>query len=113
MTAQKMLWICPARTGSVERPRPASAIRINRVKAKKGNNIRVELSKSNNPEGSRYVLTIENLKKKSGRYYDVVTIKTDSSVQPEIKLSVYGNILDKKPAKTSSRNPSPGKPKSN
>ena len=94
-------------------PEKKYRFRITGVEAKKGDNIRLELSETNNPEGSGYVLAIENLKKESGRYFDVVTLKTDSKIQPEIKLSVYGNILENKPKKARPGNSKPGKPESN
>jgi hypothetical protein len=82
---------------------------ISGVEAQKGDNIRFELSETKNPEGSGYVLTIENLKKKKGRYFDVITLNTDSRIQPKIKLSVYGNILENRPKGARHRNPNPNK----
>ncbi len=41
-----------------------------------------------------YIITVENLKKEPGRYYDVITMKTDSPIKPELQLSVYGQILE-------------------
>jgi hypothetical protein len=41
-----------------------------------------------------YILTVENLKKDPGRYYDIILLKTDSLIKPELQLSVYGQILE-------------------
>ena len=38
-------------------------------------------------------LTIENLKGDTGGYGDTIILQTDSSIQPEIRISVYGRIL--------------------
>jgi hypothetical protein len=51
-----------------------------------------EIKKSNR---SGYLLTVENLKKTKGRYFDVIILKTTSKIRPEIKIKVYGNILEK------------------
>jgi len=39
-------------------------------------------------------LIVENLKKGKGHYYDTIYLKTDSKIKPEIKIRVYGNILE-------------------
>ena len=44
---------------------------------------------------TEYVLTVENLKKEKGRYSNTIKLKTDSKIRPEIKIRVYGNILNK------------------
>jgi hypothetical protein len=42
-----------------------------------------------------YLLTVENIKQETGRYFDTIILKTDSEIQPEISISVYGNIFSK------------------
>jgi hypothetical protein len=61
--------------------------------AKQGN-IRVDYVEEKTDEGVRYVLSVFNLRKEKDRYFDTVVVKTDSAVRPELKISVYGNILD-------------------
>jgi len=41
-----------------------------------------------------YVLTVENLKKEKGMYYDTINLKTDSKYLPEIRISVSARIDD-------------------
>jgi hypothetical protein len=53
------------------------------------------------PEGAGYILIVENLKKEKGRYYDMISLKTDSKIKPLIKINVYGHIVAPKPSKTS------------
>ena len=65
-------------------------------KAANGENISFDLSEQNGSAGKRYVLTVENIKKDRGRYFDMVTLKTDNTAQPEIQVKVYGIILAKK-----------------
>ncbi len=52
-----------------------------------------EMQRSNKPE---YELTVENLKKNKGRYFDMILLKTDSKIRPEIKIPVTGFIIDRK-----------------
>ncbi len=47
------------------------------------------------PDGKKgYVLTVENKKMEKGRYYDYISLKTDSKIRPEIRISVRGNVFD-------------------
>lgn len=57
--------------------------------------IRYELEEAKRSEKTEYVLTVANLKKEKGRYFDTITLKTDSKIRPEIRIRVYGNILDR------------------
>jgi hypothetical protein len=41
-----------------------------------------------------YKLTVENAKDTEGRYFDTIQLKTDSKVQQEIKIWVFGDIKD-------------------
>lgn len=58
----------------------------------KGRDIEFSLSEKAFPEGDGYELLVKNQKTDPGRYQDVLSLKTDSAVQPVIKVSVYGNI---------------------
>lgn len=59
--------------------------------------ISYELEKTNLSEKTGYVLTVANLKKGKGRYFETIRLKTDSKIRPEISIRVYGNILDRPP----------------
>ncbi|CAN2046289.1 hypothetical protein GMMP1_260024 [Candidatus Magnetomoraceae bacterium gMMP-1] len=41
-----------------------------------------------------YLLTVKNIMKTSGRYWDRIHLKTDSKIKPEFIISVYGKIDD-------------------
>jgi hypothetical protein len=60
-----------------------------------GNNIRFKIEETKTSKRTEYVLTVENLKKDKGRYYDTISLKTDSKIRPLIKVRVNGYILDK------------------
>jgi len=59
--------------------------------------IRYELDEAKRSEKTEYVLTVANLKKEKGRYFETIRLKTDSKIRPEISIRVYGNILDQSP----------------
>ena len=37
-------------------------------------------------------LVVTNTRTTAGRYYEVITLATDSTVQPELKIRVFGNL---------------------
>ena len=59
-----------------------------------GSNIGYEIEQVERSEGIEYVLTVENLKKEKGNYYDIISLKTDSNIQPLIHIRVDGYIID-------------------
>lgn len=67
---------------------------ITEVKPRDGKNIKCDLKKVKKSGKRTYVLTVENLKKEKGRYYDVINLKTDSKDLPEIRISVSARIGD-------------------
>jgi len=66
------------------------------AKAKNGKFIKYKLEEVTSLKGTEYLLNVENLKREKGRYFDTIYLKTTSKIRPEIKISVYGNITDKK-----------------
>ncbi len=69
------------------------------AKARKGENIRFELSELTGTDPKGYQLSVENLKKSKGRYFDQIILKTDSEIKPEIHISVSGLIKEKEPVR--------------
>ncbi len=67
--------------------------KIVNMKAKKGVSINYKLEEIKEPEGSKYILTVENIIKDKGQYYDTIHLKTDNQLHPEIKIFVHGNIF--------------------
>jgi hypothetical protein len=65
---------------------------ITEAKAKDGQNIRFNLSETTLANRKGYVLNIENLMKKEGRYADTIILTTDSSIRPTLAIGVYGFI---------------------
>jgi len=76
-------------------PEAKYPFKIEEVRAQKGKDIRFELKPLKDQEQAGYELIVENLKITKGRYSDALFLKTDSKVKPELKIHVYGDILDK------------------
>lgn len=73
-------------------PEQKYKFKITEVNALKGSDIQFALSEKTFPEGDGYEILVENRKTDPGRYHDVLSLKTDSDIQPVIKVSIYGNI---------------------
>jgi hypothetical protein len=70
--------------------------KILEIKPRNGADIQARIEEKQENDVTTYIITVENLKKEPGRYYDVITMKTDSPIKPELQLSVYGQILEAK-----------------
>lgn len=75
-------------------PDPKYPFRVLETKPKIGTEIQAKIFEKQIGSVKSYILTVENLKKDPGRYYDVVVLRIDSPIKPEIQISVYGQILD-------------------
>ncbi len=67
---------------------------ITEVKAQSGKHIKWDLQETEESGKKTYTLTVENVKKEKGRYYDSIFLKTDNINLPEIRISVSGRITD-------------------
>ena len=67
---------------------------ITEAKALDGENILCSFDEIADPLEKGYVLRIENTKKEKGRYRDTIVLKTTSKIKPELKIRVYGRIVD-------------------
>lgn len=73
-------------------PMQKYSFKITEINAMKGRDIKFSLTEKAFPEGNGYELLVKNQKADQGRYQDVLSLKTDSTIQPVVKVSVYGNI---------------------
>lgn len=73
-------------------PEESYPFKILETKAQIGRDIRYELTSEKQVPGGAYLLTVENLKQETGRYYDTIFLVTDSRVKPKISIQVYGKI---------------------
>ena len=77
-------------------PEEKYPFKITDVSAKRGTSFRQDLQETTVEGGKKgYQLTVENTKNETGRYFDSIILKTDSTIQPELVISVYGNLSAK------------------
>ncbi|MFZ1954444.1 MAG: hypothetical protein WAU34_03050 [Desulfobacterales bacterium] len=81
-------------------PENSYPFKILETKAQIGRDIRYELTAEQQAPGGAYLLTVENLKQETGRYYDTIFLVTDSRVKPKISIQVYGKISGAEVPKT-------------
>ena len=74
-------------------PEKKYPFKITGIRADKGIFIDYRLEDTRKSGGNFYLLKIKNKKTSKGGYHDSIYLKTDSKIQPEIKISIYGNIL--------------------
>jgi hypothetical protein len=78
-------------------PEPEYPFKVISVAPQKGDNIRCGLQQVTESGRPVYLVNVENLKSDKGRYHDVVLVKTDSGIRPEIKISIFGNLYEPPP----------------
>jgi alcohol dehydrogenase class IV len=67
--------------------------KILKVRAQNGKDIRFQLQEEKSQKGQQYALIVENQRLKKGRYFDNITMETDSKIRPTLNVRVYGNIM--------------------
>lgn len=77
-------------------PKKKYPFKLAAQKEARGKNISYSIEQIATQTGKEYLLTLKNMKRAKGRYSETITLKTDSTVQPEIKIRVYGNIIEPK-----------------
>ena len=81
-------------------PKAKYPFKILSAMAREGKHIKFHLTENKRTNATDYVLTVENLKKENGRYADVIFLKTNNKLRPEIPIYIVGNILSVPPNKT-------------
>ena len=59
-----------------------------------GKDIDIDL-KQPDSEKKIWKLQITNKRKTPGRYFDIITLKTDSKIKPELRIRVFGYLFKK------------------
>jgi hypothetical protein len=67
--------------------------KILKARAKNGKDIRFQLQEKKNAKERQYALIVENQRHQKGRYFDIITLETDSKIRPMLNVRVYGNIM--------------------
>lgn len=76
----------------VIRPLPKYPFRVVDIEARDGKFIKFDLTEDTTPGKKGYLLTVYNTKSDRGSYRDMIILKTDSSLKPELSLPVYGFV---------------------
>jgi hypothetical protein len=84
-------------------PQEKYPFKVQKVRARDGRNIRFQLEEENNGEGLRYALIVENQRAQKGRYFDVITLETDSQIRPTLDVRVYGDLRPRSEEKNKSQ----------
>ena len=66
------------------------------ARAQDDKNINIQLAEIKKSSGPAWVLNVENLRQKTGRFYDTIILKTDSKVKPQLDVRVYGYLRERK-----------------
>ena len=69
-------------------PEKKYPFKIVKVSAKEGKDIHFELSEEKSETGPFYALLIENKRAQTGRYFDMITLETDSHIQPKLLFRI-------------------------
>ena len=67
--------------------------KILKARAQNGKNIRFQLQEEKGQKGQQYALIVENQRLQKGRYFDKITLETDSKIRPTLNVRVYGDIM--------------------
>ncbi|HEU19356.1 MAG TPA: hypothetical protein ENO00_08300 [Deltaproteobacteria bacterium] len=62
------------------------------IRLRKGEHVGAKLRFK--PDGQGYEVEVVNRRRTVGRYYDVVILTTDSTIQRELNINIYGQIID-------------------
>jgi hypothetical protein len=73
-------------------PEKKYPFKIVKVSARNGKDIDFELSEESGDQGLVYALLVENKRLQQGRYFDMITLETDSKIQPRLSIRVYGDL---------------------
>ncbi|NNG00326.1 MAG: hypothetical protein HKM93_13150 [Desulfobacteraceae bacterium] len=83
-----------AKVDVVIKPGKKNPFKILNVRAQSGTHIKYTLSEPGSADDNVYVLTIENIKKDKGRYSDTILLTTDSELNKELRVPVFGNVRE-------------------
>jgi hypothetical protein len=75
-------------------PPPINQFNITDVSVKDGKHIRFNMKPDSESDTQKFILHISNIKPDPGRYFDKITLKTDSLISPEIDIRVFGIIRE-------------------
>lgn len=84
-------------------PEEKYPFKVLNVRARDGRDIRFQLEEENNTQRLQYALIVENQRTQTGRYFDVITLETDSRIRPTLDVRVYGDLMPRAEEKNKSQ----------
>ena len=84
-------------------PEEKYPFKVLKVRARNGQDIRFQLEEENKDQGLKYALIVENQRAQKGRYFDVITLETDSKIRPTLDVRVYGDLMPRPEEKDKSQ----------
>jgi len=74
-------------------PLPKYPFKIVKHEVKEGRYMSYKFEEKTENGTTTYLISLENTKKDPGLYKDIILLKTDSAIRPEIQIPVTGNIV--------------------
>jgi len=71
---------------------------VKEIKTNQGKDITFDLKDTTHDGRRAYLLTVTNTRREPGTYIDFLYVKTDSKIQPEIKIRVQGTLVSPVPS---------------
>jgi hypothetical protein len=84
-------------------PEEKYPFKILKAQARDGRDIRFQLEEVNKEKRLQYALIVENQRDQTGRYFDVITLETDSAIKPRLDIRVYGDLMPRPEEKNKSQ----------
>ena len=73
-------------------PEKKYPFKILEYRLQRGGDVSIELEEVKKSGVAAYELKVENIRQKPGRYNDMIVMKTDSKIKPQLVVRVYGNL---------------------
>ncbi len=74
-------------------PKDSYPFNVTGIRLRRGKHVNAELRPKTSGQG--YEVRVVNSRQTTGTYYDTVILTTDSPIQKELMINVYGKIIEK------------------
>ncbi len=74
-------------------PKDSYPFSVTGIRLRKGQHVGAELRSK--ADGQGYEVRVVNRRQTTGTYYDTVILTTDSPIQKELMINIYGKIIEK------------------
>jgi hypothetical protein len=74
-------------------PEEKYPFKILEIAALNGDKINIKFEKNTGAKSTQYLLNVKSTAKAKGKYFDLIIVRTDNMIHPEIRIPVLVNIL--------------------